>query len=188
MLAVSSTTPVWTARPGVVAPTRRTGGRPQTRARLAPAAPPPVPVAAAVAGWPPERWHRLTVADGEKGPRAYDWACARVVDSGDGLPGAELWLLARRSVADPSELAYYLAHAPADTPLATLARVAATRYTVEQCIEEAKGEAGLDHYEVRRWPSWHRHITLAMMAHAWLAAIRAEAEAEKGGATPPSPR
>jgi hypothetical protein len=59
--------------------------------------------------------------------------------------------------------------------LANWAAVAATRYTVEQCIEEAKGETGLDEYEVRHWHSWHRHITLAILAHAWLAAMRVQA-------------
>ena len=68
----------------------------------------------------------------------------------------------------------------AATTLPTLARIAATRYTVEQCIEEAKGEVGFDQYEVRFWPSWHRHITLVMMAHAWLASLQAT-EAQKGG-------
>jgi SRSO17 transposase len=57
--------------------------------------------------------------------------------------------------------------------LSTLARVASTRFAVEQCFEEAKGETGLDEYEVRRWQSWHRHITLTMMAHAWLTVQRA---------------
>lgn len=165
VLAVSRTTPVWPCPP---------------LAGLAAAAPPASTVAAVVAGWPAEQWQRLTVAEGEKGPRTYDWACARVLDSREGRPGREVWLLARRSLSDPAEPAYYLAHAPADTPLATLARVAATRYTVEQCLEEAKGEAGLDQYEVRRWHSWYRHVTLALLAHTWLAAIRAEA-AEKGG-------
>ena len=168
VLAVSSTTPVW--------PVPRAGMAPARVVEVAP----PTTVAAVVAGWPAERWQRLTVAEGEKGPRSYDWACGRVIDRREGQPGRELWLLARRSLGDPRELAYYLAHAPEDTPLATLARVAATRYTVEQCIEEAKGEAGLDQYEVRRWHSWHRHLTLALMAHTWLAAIRAEA-AETGG-------
>jgi hypothetical protein len=144
-------------------------------------------VAAVVASWPAERWQRLTVAEGEQGPRRYDWACGRVVDSREGQPGREVWLLARRALSDPSELAYYLAHAPEGTPLATLARVAATRYTVEQCIEEAKGEAGLDPYEVRRWHSWYRHVTLALLAHTWLAAVRAEA-AEKGGPSGTWPR
>ena len=165
VLAVSSSTPVWPCAPAD---------------DPAEAAPPASTVAAVVASWPAEQWQRLSVAEGEKGPRTYDWARARVVDSREGQPGREVWLLARRSLSNPDELAYYLGHAPEDTPLATLARVAATRYTVEQCIEEAKGEAGLDQYEVRRWHSWYRHVTLALMAHAWRAAVRAEA-AEKGG-------
>ena len=61
-----------------------------------------------------------------------------------------------------------------------MAQVASRRYTVEQCIEEAKGETGLDEYEVRLWHSWHRHITLSMMAHTWLAAMRYQANQEKG--------
>ena len=92
--------------------------------------------------------------------------------------------MARRSLNDPTDIAYYLSNAPADTPLLKLAQVASTRYTVEQCIEEAKSETGLDEYEVRYWHSWHRHITLSMMAHAWLAAVRYQATAKKGGQNP----
>ena len=83
--------------------------------------------------------------------------------------------------------AYYLSNAPADTPLLKLAEVAATRHTVEQCIEEAKGETGLDDYEVRYWHSWHRHITLSMMAHAWLAAVRCTATEKKNPRAPSWP-
>jgi hypothetical protein len=104
----------------------------------------------------------------------------RVVESRNGLPGPDAWLLARRSISDPSEIAYYLSNAPLDTPLLTLAQVAATRYTVEQCIEESKGETGLDEYEVRHWHSWYRHITLSMMAHTWLAATRPKAGGKTG--------
>jgi SRSO17 transposase len=184
VLAVSSTTPVWRERPPVEVPTRPPRGRPRSKVRLATAAPPATTVAAVVAGWPAGQWEPFSVADGEKGPRLYDWGRARVIESRDGLPGPEVWLLARRSVSEPTELAYYLALAPIDVSLRTVARVAATRYTVEQCIEEAKGEVGFDQYEVRFWPSWHRHLTLAMMAHAWLAAIRSAAE-KKGGQSKP---
>jgi SRSO17 transposase len=191
VLAVSCTCPVWTRWPAVVAPQRHTGGRPQTHARRAPEAPASQTVAAVAAAWPAARWQRHAVAPGEKGPRVYDWAVGRVVESVQGLPARESWLLARRSVSDPSELAYSLSNAPAGTPWRTLAGVAAQRYTVEQCIEEAKGEAGLDHYEVRHWPSWYRHVTLALLAHAWLAAMRAQApvdpaERAVGGALPAS--
>ena len=96
-----------------------------------------------------------------------------------GLPGPDAWLLARRSQTDPTEIAYYLSNAPEETPLLRLAQVASTRFRVEQGIEEAKGEAGMDEYEVRHWLSWHRHITLSMMAHAWLASIRSKSQ-QKG--------
>lgn len=183
VLAVATTTPVWVERPPVEEPGRATigRGRPRTKVRLAAEAPPATTVAAVVAAWPAEHWQRLTVAAGEKGPRTYDWGRARVIESRHGLPGPDVWLLARRSVSDPTEIAYYLALAPEEVPLKRLAVVAATRYTVEQCLEEGKGETGLDHYEVRSWPSWHRHITLSMLAHAWLASIRNQDEAEKGG-------
>ena len=142
---------------------------------LSAAAPEPAPVAAMVAAWEAGVWERLTVGAGAKGPRVYDWAAVPVVASREGWPGPVLWLLVRRSLDPTPDYAYYLAHAPADTALLTLAQVAASRWPVEQCFEEAKGEAGLDHYEVRNWPSWHRHITLAMLAHGFLAWQRWEA-------------
>jgi SRSO17 transposase len=188
VLAVSANTWGWETPPAVEPPTRETGGRPRQHPRLAADAPPAQTVAQIVASWPAERWQRLAIAAGEKGPRIYDWACARIVVSRDGLPGESVWLVARRSITKPAELAYYLAHAPEETPLWTLAQVAGARWTVEQCFEEAKGETGLDHYEVRYWQSWHRHITLSMMAHAWLTAIRrleagSAAEKKAGGGT-----
>ena len=188
VLAVSATTPVWTERPPVEGPRRGRNGRPRTKPRLAPAAAPATTVAAVVAAWPAEQWQRFSVAEGEKGPRVSDWARARVVESRHGLPGPEVWLLARRSLSDPTDVAYYLALAPVATTLAQLAGVAATRYTVEQCIEEAKGETGFDHYEVRHWHSWYRHITLSMLAHAWLAAVRRTADEKRGPPSPSSPR
>jgi SRSO17 transposase len=72
-------------------------------------------------------------------------------------------------------LAFYVCYAPARTTLGTLVRVAGTRWMVECGFQQAKGEVGLDHYEVRRWDAWYRHITLAMLAHAFLAAMRARA-------------
>ncbi len=117
--------------------------------------------------------------EGEEGPIEYHWTYVRVVESRDRLPGPDVWLLARRSLSDPKQVAYYLAYAPVGTSFATLIRIASSRYTVEQCIEEAKGETGLDEYEVRFWHSWYRHITLSMMAHAWLASIRLHEQEKK---------
>jgi len=181
VLAVRSHTPVWTERPPVVEPQLQKRGRPRTRVCLGEDAPPATVVVAVVAAWSEQRWQPLTVAEGEKGLVTYDWACQRIVESSNRLPGRDGWLIARRSLNDPEEIAYYLSNAPADTPLLQLAQVASQRYTVEQCIKEAKGETGLDDYEVRHWQSWHRHITLSMMAHTWLAAIRYKANQEKGG-------
>jgi len=180
VLAVSVHTPVWTERPEVEEPLPGQKGRPRTKPRLAEGAEPASTVVAVVASWPASQWHSLTVAQGEKGPITYDWGRARVVESREGMPGPAAWLLARRSQSDLTEIAYYLSNAPQETPLLKLAQVASTRYRVEQGIEEAKGETGMDEYEVRYWHSWHRHITLSIMAHAWLASIRCKSE-EKGG-------
>ena len=92
------------------------------------------------------------------------------------------WLLVRRSVAKPEELSYYVCSAPSETTLDELVRVAGTRWAIEECFEEAKGQVGLDQYEVRRWDGWYRHITLAMLAQAYLTVIRHQAleQGEKG--------
>ncbi len=189
VLAVRTHTPVWIERPPVVEPESQGRGRPRTKARLAAqrGAPSATTVKEVVTNWRESHWQRLSVAEGEKGLITYDWACQRVVESRDGLPGRDAWLLARRSVSDPTDIAYYLSNAPVDTPLVKMAQVASTRYTVEQCIEEAKGETGLDEYEVRFWHSWHRHITLSMMAHTWLASVRYQATEKKGGLSPSWP-
>jgi SRSO17 transposase len=92
----------------------------------------------------------------------------------DGLPTAEGRLLVRRSLSNPTEVAYYLSNAPGDTSLEQLAHVASSRYRVEQCFEEAKDDFGLDQYEVRSWTAWHRFMTLCMMAMAWVASVRQE--------------
>ena len=179
VLAVSANTRVWTQRPEVEEPQEQTGGRPRLAARVASGAPKARMVSEVVANLPSHAWKRLAVMEGEKGPIEYHWARTRVVESRDRLPGPDVWLLARRSLSDPKQLAYYLAYAPARTPLETLVRIASSRYTVEQCIEEAKSETGLDEYEVRFWHSWYRHITLSMMAHAWLASIRRQEQEKK---------
>jgi len=85
------------------------------------------------------------------------------------------WLLARRRIRGPSEVAYYVAAGPHDTSMEQLARIAGTRWAIEESFEAAKGEVGLDHYEVRSWHGWYRHVTLALFAHAYLTVIRAMA-------------
>jgi SRSO17 transposase len=124
----------------------------------------------------PERaWVRLSAGEGSKGPRLYDWACVRLPF----LPteGFAKWVLVRRSLAQPDERAYYRVFGPVATSLPQLVRVAGQRWVIEEVIERAKGEVGLDQYEVRTWEGWHRHITLALLAHALLEVTRAQTNA-----------
>lgn len=129
----------------------------------------------------PEHWERLSAGSGSKGPRLYDWT--RVPLFRLGWPGFEHWLVVRRSIPDPEERAYYVVFAPAGTSLSELVRVAGSRWAIEECLESAKNEVGLDQYEVRRWEAWYRYITLALLAHAYLTVLRARARltGEKGG-------
>jgi len=125
-----------------------------------------------------ERWQRIEIGAGSKGPRVYDWACAR-------LPywteeGWAHWLLVRRSISDPQEVTYYRAFGHEQTSVAELSRIAGTRWTIEEGFQRAKA-IGLDEYEARHWLGWYRHITLCLLAHAFLAVTRAAAIGEKGG-------
>jgi SRSO17 transposase len=121
---------------------------------------------------PAEQWIACSAGHGAKGRRLYDWA--RVELAVPAGPGMARWLLVRRSRRD-GELAFYACFGPADTSLVGLVRVAGTRWAVEEGFQQAKTEVGLDHYEVRRWPGWYRHVTLALLAHAFLVVTRATA-------------
>jgi SRSO17 transposase len=130
---------------------------------------------------PADGWHRLSCGDGSKGPRTYDWALLRT-----NCPEPDTctrWLLIRRNVSDPSEVAYFACGGPPTTTLAELVRVAGTRWAIEDLFELAKGDCGLDEYEVRSWVGWHRHVTLSLLALAVVAVIRfrsAEPAQKKG--------
>jgi SRSO17 transposase len=121
-----------------------------------------------------EGWRRISAGKGSKGPRLYDWL--RLALNPPLQEGLERWLLVRRSIEDPDELTAYTVFSAEGTTLEELAKVAGMRWRVEIGFEEAKGEVGLSHYEVRSWVGWYRHITLALLAHAFLAAIRAKGQ------------
>jgi SRSO17 transposase len=130
-------------------------------------------VKAVLAALPEEGWTRLSAGDGAKGPRWYDWCWLPLADPVD--PAWHRWLLVRRSISEPAELRAYVVFAPQATTLDEVVRVAGARWTIESSFEAAKGEVGLDHYEVRSWTGWYRHITLVMWAYALLAVLRAGA-------------
>src|SRR3954469_22803686 len=127
--------------------------------------------AALARGLPPGAWRRLSAGAGTKGERLYDWARAPLVRPSE--PSRERWLLVRRSIADPADLAYFVVVAPAGLRLPDPVRAAGRRWLVEECFEAAKQEVGLADYEVRSWRGWHRHVALAMLALALLAGLRA---------------
>jgi SRSO17 transposase len=138
----------------------------------------------------PERaWRRLSCGAGSKGQRLYDWALVEFASP----PEEEMikGLLVRRSITDPSERAYYLCRFPRGTAPEELVRVAGCRWAIESAFEQTKQEVGLDDYEVRGWDGWHRHITLALFAHAFLEVVRSAASAwtpPKSAASPRSSR
>ncbi|MGI8586335.1 MAG: IS701 family transposase [Chloroflexia bacterium] len=128
----------------------------------------------------PQAWARLSAGDGSQGERLYDWACIALPY--ESATETVQWLLARRSLSAPGELAYYLGFGPSATPVGELVRVAGVRWAIEESLEEAKGTVGLDQYEVRRWQAWYRHITLALLAHAYLEVTRRQSMATAGEA------
>lgn len=135
---------------------------------------------------PDEGWTRLSAGDGSKGPRLYEWYWLPI---GAALQEADRrWLLVRRSLTDAHELKAFVAFTPPGTTLSELVRVAGIRWAIESDLESAKDEIGLDHYEVRAWTGWYRHVTLALWAQAFLNVIRArhlDLEMAKKGAPQP---
>jgi SRSO17 transposase len=134
-----------------------------------------VTVSAAAAAIPAEAWRRLSCGAGAQGPRLYDWAWVPLRPAL--LAGWVHGVLARRHPERPEEVAHYLTYGPTDTPLAELARVAGARWSIDDLFKLAKGQVGLDQYEVRSLRGWYRHVTLAMLA---LAALTVGAR-KKGG-------
>jgi SRSO17 transposase len=126
-----------------------------------------------VAALPAYAWRRLRAGEGSKGSRLYDWALVPLVHL-TATTGSHA-LLVRRSLEDPTDLALFLVFTPRATTLAEIVCAAGQRWHIETGFEAAKGEVGLGHYEVRLWDAWYRHITLALLAYAFLAVIRARA-------------
>jgi SRSO17 transposase len=124
-----------------------------------------------VASWPAEQWQCLSAGEGSQGPRFYDWAW-QSLDFRWTEPGWKQWLLARRSLSDPTKIAYYLVFAPETVNLEQVVRAAGSRWQVEEAFELAKQQVGLDDYEVRHWRGWYRHITLVMFALAFLTVVK----------------
>jgi len=138
-----------------------------------------IPTTELVARHPELGWVRWSAGEGSQGPRRYDWAWMRLPYTS--APAMAHWLLIRRSLSLPEEYAYYRVYGPEATSLPELIAVAGQRWQIEVAFEAAKGEVGLDHYEVRLWQAWYRHITLALLGHAALVVARTAAALAKKG-------
>jgi SRSO17 transposase len=157
------TTRIWLERPEVGVPPRKGRGRRPTRLRLRNPQHKALPVDDLARQLPRVAWVRAKIKEGAKGPLVCDFACLRVIEMRDDLPGRELWLVMRRNLDDPTEIKYYFSNAPANIDPAELVRISGMSWPVE---------VGFDHYELRSWLGWHHHMLFAFLAHHFLVRMR----------------
>jgi SRSO17 transposase len=170
VLEIPPETPVWPLEPiWETPPSAGRGPRPGPRPVVAERQ----EVRARAQSLPKEVWQAITVAEGTQGPRTYRFAAEPVRQTRDGEPGGVLWLVYRENL-DGSEPRYFFSNAPAAAPLETLAWVAAARWPIETEFETDKSDIGLDEYEVRSWAGWHHHITMCLLASAFLLTMQQE--------------
>jgi len=166
--SVRSNTRVFRRRPRVQVPRYRGRGRKPTKPRVTRGRAVPV---ATLAGSKTCPWTTVVLAEGAKGPIVADVACRRVYPAQGGLPRQDpVWLFLRRT--EDGQIKYAFSNAPADTPLAELCRAATLRWPIEQCFQDGKGQVGMDHYEHRSWPAWHRHMLYVCLALHFLLRLR----------------
>ena len=170
--AVKDNSLIWCTPPKVHVPPWSGHGRHPTRLRLSDTSKHPIPVKQLVKKIQKQDWFQAVIKEGSKGPIICDFAFLRVTESRGGLPAAELWLIIRRNLDDPSEIKYFFSNAPICTPLGEFVRISGMRWPIETIFEEAKGELGMDHYEMRSWIGWHHHMLLVCLAHHFLVRLR----------------
>lgn len=166
---IRSNTYVWLKKPEVGVPPYSGKGRRPERVKVLEEEANPVSVSD-IAHSAELKWRTFKLAEGAKGPIIADIARLRVIESRDGMPGKECWLFMRRS--PDGEIKYALSNAPKGTPLEEMIRVSTMRWSIEQCFEDGKRYLGMDHYEHRSWPGWHRHITYVFLAQLFLLRLR----------------
>jgi SRSO17 transposase len=162
---------VWRTRPATSLPAWSGKGRKPTRQQLVPGEAETQTVRALVAALPASAWRRYTIKEGSKGPLVAEFAFLRVVAVREGLPGPDVWLIARRHLAT-GELKLYLSNAPADTAPRPLVRISGMRWPIETSFEDSKQLLGMGDYQVRSWTGWHHHMTLTILAHFFLVRLK----------------
>lgn len=185
---VPLTTRAWVGAIAVEPPGQGPQGRPRTHARARAGTPKPRALKAIAARLPARAWRRYDIKLGAKGAITADFAFVRVTRARrGGRPGAEVWAVLRRSLGPAPELKVFLTNAPASWPKRALVRVSGQRWPIEVAFEEAKGEVGLDHYEVRTWRGWHHHMTQTFLAHHFLLRWRRRGKKSGAHASPSAP-
>jgi SRSO17 transposase len=170
--AIKDNTLIWCTPPKVHIPPWSGHGRHPTRLRLSDKRKHPIPVKDLVQKIQKQDWTRAVIKEGSKGPIVCDFAFLRLTESRGGLAAAELWLIIRRNLDVPSEIKYFFSNAPVSTRLNEFVRISGMRWPIETIFEEAKGEIGMDHYEMRSWLGWHHHMLLVSLAHHFLVRLR----------------
>lgn len=165
---VSCSAPFWLEKPEVYLPEWKGRGRRPTRLRLRNTEQTSQRVDGLPQQLPAEAWVRAKIKEGTKGPLVCDFACLRVFEVREGLPGPESWLIIRRNIDDHTEIKYYFSNAPATIDPLQLVRISGMRWPVEIIFRTAKVEVGFDHYELRSWLGWHHHMLFAFLAHHFL--------------------
>jgi SRSO17 transposase len=165
---VSCSARVWQEKPEVYLPPWKGRGRRPTRLRLRNPGQTSQRVDALAQQLPAKAWVRARIKEGTKGPLVCDFACLRVVEVREGLPGPASWLVIRRNIEDPTKTKYYFSNAPTTIDPLQLVRISGMRWPIEMIFGTSKVEIGFDHYELRSWLGWHHHICFACLAHLFL--------------------
>ena len=167
-VAIPADTRCWLQRPQTENKTYMHKGEVHSKRVVVNLAHEPRTVAALATHLPSSSWYRRQVSEGTKGPIVYDFARKRVTLCKDGLPERTVWLVIKRTVGAEPAYSYYMSNAPASTLLRTFVWLCGLRWAIEQCFEESKTELGMAHYEVRKYPGWHHHMLVTMLAHFFL--------------------
>jgi SRSO17 transposase len=126
-------------------------------------------------------WERFHIKDTEKGPMVWEAKAVPIYLQRNGLPTWPHWLVIARNVEKPDEIKFFIANAPAGTPLEVLLHVGFSRWHVERCFEDEKTELGLSHFEVRNYQSLQRHLIVTSLTHLFLAETCQQWRGEKSG-------
>jgi SRSO17 transposase len=167
-VSVPKDTQCWVKRPTTITKEYRWGGQKRRKRVLIPPEAKPLTLEDLAGNTNDYFWYRRKVSEGTKGPIVYEFTRRRVVLSAAGLPKQSVWLLIRRTLGEEPQYSYFISNAMSSTRLNTLVWLSGLRWAIEQCFQETKTELGMDHYEVRKFPGWHHHITTCMLAHFFL--------------------